>query len=398
MRTVVVAILVTAASIASGQNVIIAVIDGPRNTDLFAVRSGHSRILNKLLEKGTLFPHFFNDYITLTNPGHGAILTGAWQLLANDGSRRPYRPTMFEYNRKHREMSSNNNYMVAGKSILNVFTYSEHAEYGPNYGAEFSLAFNDESVLDSLKSIMGRYQPNLIVGAFPSVDMAGHGGIYSEYLEAIARVVLIIYDLWNHIQGSPNYRNRTILLITADHGRHDDSHGGFQHHGDKCDGCRNIFLLAIGPGIPAGEVRRDTAYQIDIGPTVGRLLGYPTEFVDGRNLFQEHIFPEMWEERFTAPRFELHQNYPNPFNPFTSIGYELDEEALVSIAILDLLGRPIFVQPERSFPMGYHEFHWNGRMTTGEQVSSGVYLYTLRVTYKRTLQSITNTRKMLLLR
>ena len=43
---------------------------------------------------------------TETNPGHTSILTGTWQQIANDGSERPTKPTVFEYIQKGRWKSS----------------------------------------------------------------------------------------------------------------------------------------------------------------------------------------------------------------------------------------------------------------------------------------------------
>ena len=44
--------------------------------------------------------------------------------------------------------------------------------------------------------------------------------------------------------------------------------------------------------------------------------------------------------------FILKNNYPNPFNPFTSIQFELPEEAYTQIAIYDLLGRELINELE----------------------------------------------------
>jgi hypothetical protein len=72
------------------------------------------------------------------------------------------------------------------------------------------------------------------------------------------------------------------LFVTSDHGRHDDSHGGFQDHGDGCDGCREVTFLAVGPHIdplcPAAAPPRTLA---DITPTLGRILGYDAEHSEG---------------------------------------------------------------------------------------------------------------------
>ena len=39
------------------------------------------------------------------------------------------------------------------------------------------------------------------------------------------------------------YKDKTTLIVSNDHGRHIDSKGGFQNHGDDCAGCRHIEFL-----------------------------------------------------------------------------------------------------------------------------------------------------------
>lgn len=390
--------LMIAVSAAASQNIVIVVIDGPRSSDLFGAGAVVSRPMQALFSKGTLFTNFFNDYVTLTMPGHGAIVTGAWQLLANDGSKRPYRPTLSEYHRKVTGSRSTDHYIVAGKSILGALTFSSHKDFGETYAASLVLASDDRSVFDSTVAVMMRYQPTLLFVAFPSVDGAGHGGNFTEYQDALRNVFSLISDLWNAVQSSLYYRNRTILLVTADHGRHDDAHGGFQHHGDRCEGCKRLFLLVIGPGIPAAEVRLDSTYQIDITPTIGGFLGLATTLSDGRNLFPGYEFPDSWEEPVIAPLFELTQNHPNPFNPSTVINLAISEGSSLTLTITDILGRVVSIQEKPQALPGFYSFYWDGLSLAGERMPSGVYFYTLSATSMLRGEATSQTRKMVLIR
>lgn len=69
----------------------------------------------------------------------------------------------------------------------------------------------------------------------------------------------------------------------------------------------------------------------------------------------------------------LYQNYPNPFNPVTTIGYVLEREATVQLAIYNLLGdRIAVIVDEQQQPGEYHvDYH-------AETLAAGVYLYRLR--------------------
>jgi hypothetical protein len=79
-----------------------------------------------------------------------------------------------------------------------------------------------------------------------------------------------------------------------------------------------------------------------------------------------------------ADGFYLEQNYPNPFNPETQITYQLASSGFASISIYDLLGREIKTLVSKDLPAGSYTVTWNGTDELGNNVTSGVYLYTLR--------------------
>jgi hypothetical protein len=70
----------------------------------------------------------------------------------------------------------------------------------------------------------------------------------------------------------------------------------------------------------------------------------------------------------------LVSNYPNPFNPGTIIYFTVsDENAFVSMAIYDLLGRNVRNLTEAIYPVGGHEISWSGTDDFGHVLSSGHY-------------------------
>ena len=98
------------------------------------------------------------------------------------------------------------------------------------------------------------------------------------------------------------------------------------------------------------------------------------------------------ENQLYPKTFALHQNYPNPFNPVTSLRYDLPEDGLVNITIYDMMGRIVKTLVNSSQTAGYKSIKWNATNDRNEEVSAGLYLYTIQAGEFR------QTKKMVLLK
>ena len=90
--------------------------------------------------------------------------------------------------------------------------------------------------------------------------------------------------------------------------------------------------------------------------------------------------------------FALEQNYPNPFNLSTTIQFELNSRAPVRLRIYNILGREVYREAFGVLSAGRYTIDWNGRDERGDELASGVYLYSL------TAGQIVRTRKMVLIK
>ena len=90
--------------------------------------------------------------------------------------------------------------------------------------------------------------------------------------------------------------------------------------------------------------------------------------------------------------YALHQNYPNPFNPFTTLRYDLPENAMVNITIYDMMGRVVKTMVNSEQEAGFKSIQWDGTNHAGATVSAGLYLYTIQA------GSFHQTKKMILLK
>lgn len=120
---------------------------------------------------------------------------------------------------------------------------------------------HDSFLADSALACMKEHAPDVVVICFGEIDCA-HYGSWSRYVEAIARTDALTWRLRQEIELLPAYRGRTLMLILPDHGRELEREGGlgFVHHSDfymdtgADEGCRRVWMLALGPGVPPGRV------------------------------------------------------------------------------------------------------------------------------------------------
>jgi hypothetical protein len=97
--------------------------------------------------------------------------------------------------------------------------------------------------------------------------------------------------------------------------------------------------------------------------------------------------------------FHLYQNYPNPFNSTTIILFELPQKSKVEITVYDVTGRKIKSLVSSEFIRGSHNIIWNGTNQLGQQVASGVYIYTLKATIlKNKSESYIKSAKLILMK
>ncbi len=151
--------------------------------------------------------------------------------------------------------------------------------YGPDYWPETAgTSGSDDASWTAAQTILATQQPHFLTLYLSNVDSAGHSGNWAGYISAIENADRIVGELWTWLQQDAHYAGTTTVLVTNDHGRHTTNFSG---HGDQCEGCRNIQLLAIGPRIKAGYVSTVERTIPDVAPTIAALLGFQTEFATG---------------------------------------------------------------------------------------------------------------------
>jgi predicted AlkP superfamily pyrophosphatase or phosphodiesterase len=267
------------------ENVIVLVIDGPRFSETFgdSTRKYIPHLANDLAPKGVLLTNFKNNGTTTTVSGHAAITSGVYQNLKNNGLDFPKYPSFFQYYLKEKQFPKDKAWIISSKGKLNILSNAKKKDWKDVY-SPMSYCGNkgsgdgyvgDVETWNNVKRIISDYKPNLLLINLLSVDVAGHNNNWEGYLEALKNTDNYAFELWNLIQKDEKYKDKTTLIITNDHGRHLDGHkNGFVNHGDKCEGCKHIYCIGLGPDFQVNKVSNKPYELIDISQTIATLLQF----------------------------------------------------------------------------------------------------------------------------
>lgn len=303
-------------------------------------------LLNKLLPQATFFTQVINRGILGHYVATASLATGVYETFNNFAAVAPQNPTVFEYFRKGLHRPSSDAWVIAPSNGFNRIGESDNRDYGNGSGArvilpkrllagalpaadlsqyEHLLRDNYETPLyapalsgndmqlhelaellklsvtdfysraqtagsaDELSvfiamRLMRQIAPSMLWITLHDIDIA-HSGAFSLYIDAIRRSDRLCSQLWDAIQGNPEYAGKTALLILPDFGRDSDTDpggNGFQHHrtGDALS--RTTWMVALGPGIRENLVVDRPVQSVDVVPTLGALLGFPTNGVQGK--------------------------------------------------------------------------------------------------------------------
>ncbi len=121
---------------------------------------------------------------------------------------------------------------------------------------------------------MKKNKPKVIYFAFDETDDFAHQGEYGAYLNSANYTDKFFSELWAYLQSDPQYKNKTTIIITSDHGRGDNAED-WKHHGQEIPAADQLWFAFLGPDTPAlGEVKTSgQLYQNQVASTLANLLG-----------------------------------------------------------------------------------------------------------------------------
>jgi hypothetical protein len=245
----------------------------------------------RLKPAGVFFSSFYNNGFTYTNSGHTALTTGISQPIDNFDAELPQQPSIFQRWRKATGKPATAAWLITSKDKLHILANTQNPEWKDQYQPSLNCGVSgpgsgyraDSLTLVAAKQILTEFKPNLVLINFMEPDGFAHAGNWENYLRGIARDDRYVGQLYDFLRRNKAYRNNTTVFITNDHGRHlDGIDSGFVDHGDDCEGCRHISLLATGPDFRRGLTLTEQHTLVDVPSTVAYLLGFPFEQGQGK--------------------------------------------------------------------------------------------------------------------
>jgi len=262
---------------------------------------------NTLAKEGVLFGNRYHqnnvncsNYMWFSYPGYNEILSGFaddQRIKSNDKFNNP-NETVLEFLNKQPKYKGK----VAAFGSWDVFPFivnEERSGIPVNAGFESAShkALSDrEKFLNQLQveipspwggvrldafthhyaiEYMKKYKPKVVYIAYGETDDFAHNGKYDAYLKSAYQTDQFIKAIWEWVQTDAQYRNKTTIIITTDHGRGTVPIDEWRSHGTKINGADQIWIAAIGAGVnPKGEVKEaGQLYQNQVAATVATALG-----------------------------------------------------------------------------------------------------------------------------
>ena len=118
-------------------------------------------------------------------------------------------------------------------------------------------------------------KPRALFIGYGETDEWAHAGRYKDDLNAAHQIDAWLAEIWEFVQSDPQYKNKTAMLITVDHGRGDLKKASWTDHGAEIPDAHELWFGIIGTGVPSkGEMKLPMqVYQRQYAQTMANLLG-----------------------------------------------------------------------------------------------------------------------------
>ncbi len=230
-------------------------------------------------------------------PGYSEILTGQAHddiIKSNDSIRNP-NTSVLEFLKRKLRLNSK---QVAGFSSWGVMKWiAEHQDGAITLNAGHAPYDHPDPEIKVLSKLQNEklspwddvrfdyftfrfalahiksYQPRVLFLSLGETDDWAHAGAYNRTLRALNDTDNFLRELWEYLQSSSQYKGKTSIIITIDHGR-GKTVQDWTDHGEKVPEAQYIWMAFISPDIKLrGEWKNtETIYQNQVAATLCRFL------------------------------------------------------------------------------------------------------------------------------
>lgn len=127
--------------------------------------------------------------------------------------------------------------------------------------------------MGAARSAIERRKPRVLYVALGETDEWAHGRRYDLYLDSARNSDRWLAETWERLQADPQYKGKTALVVTTDHGR-GATRVDWTDHGPAVPGAEYVWMVVMGPDTPAaGEVEGVEVTQSQVAATIAALVG-----------------------------------------------------------------------------------------------------------------------------
>jgi hypothetical protein len=231
-------------------------------------------------------------------PGYSEILTGQAHddvIKSNDPIQNQF-PSVFQFVQRRLLLPPAQIATFASWGVFNEIVESEHGATTVNAGVEaYESASPLVQALSALQhetptpwgntrrdaytfrfamDYLKRVHPRVLYIAFDETDDWAHEGHYDLVLEMLHRADGYLKELWDTLQADPQYRGKTTVIVTTDHGRGRTT-DDWRRHGKEVPGADEIWMAIASPDSARRGQWRDhpPLFQNQLAATIAAALG-----------------------------------------------------------------------------------------------------------------------------
>ena len=232
-------------------------------------------------------------------PGYSEILTGQAHddvIKSNDRVRNQF-PSVLEFLKGKLRLNDKQVAAFSSWDVMNWIAESKEGSITLNAGFEaYDLpdpairAMNktqsaaptpwgdvrhDHYTFEFAMAHLRRYQPRVLFLSLGETDDWAHDGKYDQTLKALQRNDGQFKQLWEYLQSTPQYKGKTSIIFTVDHGR-GPTPLNWTDHGEKVPEAQYIWMAFVSPeSALRGEWKNaETIYQNQVAATLSKWMKF----------------------------------------------------------------------------------------------------------------------------